>query len=85
MAAMQRKIFCVREFIKTESATAVQRAFCLRFNIQPSTRKSICCWNHQFEQIFAQMQIESIFLNHAVHREVGRAKDLSAPRYIYLC
>jgi len=27
MAIMQHKIFCVREFIKTESATAVQRAF----------------------------------------------------------
>jgi len=40
--------FCVREFIKTESATAVQRAFRLRFNIQPPTRKSICRWNHQF-------------------------------------
>jgi len=48
---MQHKIFCVREFIKTESATAVQRAFRLRFNIQPPTRKSICRWNHQFEQI----------------------------------
>ena len=35
MATMQHKIFCVREFIKTESATAVQRAFRLRFNIQP--------------------------------------------------
>jgi len=43
--------FCVREFIKTESATAVQRAFRLRFNIQPPTRKNICHWNHQFEQI----------------------------------
>jgi len=51
MATMQHKIFCVREFIKTESATAVQRAFCLYFNIQPPTRKSICHWNHQFEQI----------------------------------
>jgi len=48
---MQHKIFCVREFIKTESATVVQRAFRLRFNIQPPTRKSICSWNHQFEQI----------------------------------
>jgi len=48
---MQHKIFCVREFIKTESATAVQRAFRLRFNIQPPMRKSICRWNHQFEQI----------------------------------
>ena len=34
MVTMQHKIFCVREFIKTESATAVQRAFLLRFNIQ---------------------------------------------------
>jgi len=51
MATMQHKIFCVREFIKTQSATAVQRAFRLRFNIQPPTRKSICRWNHQFEQI----------------------------------
>jgi len=51
MVTMQHKIFCVREFIKIESATAVQRAFRLRFNIQPPTRKSICRWNHQFEQI----------------------------------
>jgi len=43
--------FCVREFIKTESATAVQRAFRLRFNIQPPMRKIICLCNHQFEQI----------------------------------
>ena len=43
MGTMQHKIFCVREFIKTESATAVQRAFRLRFNIR--------CWNHQSEQI----------------------------------
>ena len=35
MATMQQKSFCFREFIKTESATAVQRAFRLRFNIQP--------------------------------------------------
>jgi len=51
MATMQHKIFCVCEFIKTESATAVQRAFRLRFNIQPPTRKIICFWNHQFDQI----------------------------------
>ena len=48
---MQHKIFCVCEFVKTESATAVRRAFRLTFNIQPPTRKSVCCWNHQFEQI----------------------------------
>ena len=51
MATMQHKIFCVREFIKSESATAVQRAFRLRFNIQPPTRKIIRRWNHLFEQI----------------------------------
>jgi len=44
IATMQHKIFCVRE-----SATAVQRRFRLRFNIQPPTRKSICLWNHKFE------------------------------------
>jgi len=48
---MQYKIFCVREFIKTQSPTAVHRAFRLHFNIQPPTRKSICRWNHQFELI----------------------------------
>jgi len=51
MATMQQKIVCVREFIETESATAVERAFRLRFNIHPPTRKSTCLWNHQFEQI----------------------------------
>jgi hypothetical protein len=30
---MQHKIFCVREFIKTELATAVQHVFHLRFNV----------------------------------------------------
>jgi len=43
--------FCFREFIKTESVTAMQLTFRLRFNIQPPTRKSICIRNHQFEQI----------------------------------
>ena len=43
IATTQHKIFCVR--------AAVQRAFRLRFNIQPPTTKSICRWNHQFEQI----------------------------------
>jgi hypothetical protein len=28
----------------------LQRAFRLRSNIQPPTRKSICRWNHQFKQ-----------------------------------
>ena len=52
MANIQHSFFsCIREFIKTQSPTAVHRAFRLRFNIQPSTKKSICGWNHQFEQI----------------------------------
>ena len=45
------RFFSICELIKTESATAVQRAFRLHFNIQPPTRKNICRWNHQFEQI----------------------------------
>jgi len=45
------KRFCFRGFIRTESATAVQRAFRLRFNIQPTMKKSIRRWNHQLEQI----------------------------------
>jgi len=48
---MQHKIFCIREFIKTESVTAVRCAFHLHFNIQPPTRKSMCRWNRHFEQI----------------------------------
>ena len=48
---MQHKIFYFREFIKTESPTAVQRAFRLRFNIQYPARLSSCCWSYQFEQI----------------------------------
>ena len=51
MATVQHKIFCVREFIKTESATAVQLAFRIRFNIQPPTKNSICRWNRHFELI----------------------------------
>jgi hypothetical protein len=39
MATMQHKIFCVREFIKTESATAVQRAFRLRFKHSTSSNE----------------------------------------------
>jgi hypothetical protein len=50
MNTKQHKIFCVHELIKTESATAVQRAFHSRFNIEPPMRKSICHWSYQFEQ-----------------------------------
>ena len=51
MATMQQNIFCFHEIIKTESATAVQHVFHLRFNVQPAMRERICRWNHQFEQI----------------------------------
>jgi len=61
MAKVQHKIFCDREFIKTESATAVQSAFRLRFNIQPPTRKSTCRWNHQFEEIDCLFKGKSSF------------------------
>jgi len=46
-----QEFLCACEFIKTGSATAVHRAFRLRFNIQLPTRKSICRWSHQYEQI----------------------------------
>ena len=38
---------------------AVQCGFCLRFNIQPPTRKSISRWNHQFEQIGCLCKVKS--------------------------
>jgi len=51
MATLQHTSFCVHAFIKTESATAVQSAFHLRFNIQPPKKKNICRWHNQFELI----------------------------------
>jgi len=45
------RFFAFVNSLKPQSATAVQRAFLLRFNIQPPTKKSICRWNHQFEEI----------------------------------
>ncbi|PNF24991.1 hypothetical protein B7P43_G07957 [Cryptotermes secundus] len=47
---MQHKVFCIHEFSKVESATAMQRAFRPKFNIQPPTRKSIYRWNKQFHE-----------------------------------
>jgi len=75
MATMQNKIFCVREFIKTESATAVQRAFRLHFNIQPPTRKSICRWNHQFEQISCLCKGKSSGRPHVSEEKVRRIEE----------
>jgi len=43
-----------RFFAFVSSLKLSRRLLCsvrLRFNIQPPTRKSICRWNHQFEQI----------------------------------
>ncbi|PNF22210.1 hypothetical protein B7P43_G04466 [Cryptotermes secundus] len=50
MATMKHKIFCIREFSKSESATAVQCAFRRKFNIQPPMRKSIYRWNKEFDE-----------------------------------
>jgi len=72
---MQHKIFCVREFIKTESATAVQRAFRLRFNIQPPTRKRICPWSKQFEQIGCLCKGKSSGRQRASEENVRRIQE----------
>ena len=72
---MQHKNFCVREFLKTESATAVQRAFRLRFNSQPPTRKSICRWNHQFEQIGCLCKGKSSGRPHVSEENVRRIQE----------
>ncbi|PNF41666.1 hypothetical protein B7P43_G06968 [Cryptotermes secundus] len=50
MVTMLHKIFCIREFGKSESTTVVQRAFRRKFNIQPPTRKSIYRWNRQLDE-----------------------------------
>ena len=75
MATMQHKFFCVREFIKTELATAAQRAFRLRFNLQPPMRKSICRWNHQFEQISCLCKGKSTGRPRVSEENVRRIKE----------
>jgi len=75
IATMQHKIFCVREFIKTESATAVQRTFHLHFNIQPPTRKSIYRWNHQFEQISCLCKGKSSSRPHVSEENLRRIQE----------
>jgi len=74
----------------------VQRAFRLRFNIQPPTRKSICRWNHRIEQIGCLCkgqcsgrprvseenvrQIQESF-ECSPHRSIGRAsRELGIPQ-----
>ena len=62
---MQHKIFCVREFIKTGSATAVQRVFHLRFNIQPPTRRAfvvgITNWSKQAVCVKAKAPVDHVY------------------------
>jgi len=40
--------WCVLEFHKTNSAVTVQRAFKLKFNMDPPTNKSILKWHRNF-------------------------------------
>jgi len=68
MATRQHKSFCVREFIKTESATAVQHAFCHR---QPVERAENLEYRNQLSGVClgaVYSSIESIYLNHPVYR-----------------
>ena len=74
------RFFCVREFIKTESATDVQLAFLLRFNILCPTRKSICLWNHQFEQIGCQCKGKILCCMVAIQISTDAAARLCAMR-----
>ena len=80
MAIMLHKIFCIREFIKTESATAVRRAFRLRFNIQTPTRKFICRWNHRLEQIGCLCKGKSLCCIVAILLSTDAAAGLCARR-----
>jgi hypothetical protein len=60
---MQHKIFCIREFIKTESETAVQRAFRLPFEHSASNEEGHLSLE---SPIWANRLSVSIFLYHAV-------------------
>ena len=50
---VQNGYYAAQDFFAFVSSLKLsQRLLCsVRFNIQPPTRKSICRWNHQFEQI----------------------------------
>ena len=63
---MQHKIFCVREFIKTESATVVQRAENLKYRNQQCGLcwGAVYCSSHTAYNWY--MLFKSIFLNHTV-------------------
>ena len=44
----QQRSWCVLEFHKTNSAVTVQRAFKLKFNVDPLTNKSVLKWHRNF-------------------------------------
>ena len=44
----QQRSWCVLEFHKTNSVVIVQRAFKLKFNVDPPTNKSILKWHRNF-------------------------------------
>ncbi|PNF15394.1 hypothetical protein B7P43_G01012 [Cryptotermes secundus] len=67
---MQHKIFCIREFSKSESATVVQRAF----NIQPPTRKNIYLWNKQFDETGSLCKGKSPGRSHVSEENVERIR-----------
>jgi len=46
--ASQQGSWCVLEFHKTNSVVTVQRAFKLKFNVDPPTNKSILKWHRNF-------------------------------------
>ena len=45
---LQQRSWCVLEFHKTDSVVTVQRAFKLKFNMDPPTNKSILKWHRNF-------------------------------------
>jgi hypothetical protein len=56
----QQRSWCVLEFRKTNSVVTVQRAFKLKFNVEPPTNKSILKWHRNFIErgcICDQMQV----------------------------
>jgi len=84
MATMQHKSFCVREFIKTESAIAVQRAFRLAcveapFNVQLSPSFLITLYNTTTSSILLP-----IFNPFQFHCLLYVPTDLSLEK-LYLC
>jgi len=63
--------------------------------VTKSANNNDVCWRHEIRlrnisinyiYIYNKTSIKEIFSpSNKIHREVGRAKVLSAPRYIYVC